>query len=302
MQIGFVGLGKMGAAMARNLLFGGHEILVHNRSAEKAMPLVEAGATLAETVAQACQSDVVFTMLANDEAAEAVVLAEDGILASLPRGSMHISSSTISVSLSGRLSNLHRRAGQPYLAAPVFGHPEAAAAAELFVVAAGDEDAYRDARPLLETIGKRSFYAGRQAEAANAIKLCGDFFICSVMEALGESMTLADKSGISPALYLEILTSGVFDVPIYRTYSTLIADQDFRPARFAAPLGAKDMSLLLEAARHVRVPMPLASLLHDRLLTVLATEGDVDWSALGGVAFEDAGITASSRETAGAPA
>jgi 3-hydroxyisobutyrate dehydrogenase-like beta-hydroxyacid dehydrogenase len=291
MRIGFIGLGHMGAGMAGNLLAAGHEVLVFNRSPGKADHLVAQGAVRAATIREACQADAVFSMVADDQAATSLVEGAEGILATLPAGATHISSSTISVDLSRRLADRHRTLGQTYLASPVFGRPEAAAAAKLFVVCAGDADVFEKAKPLLDAIGQHTFYVGRTPETANAIKLGGNFLICSVMEALGESMALVSKLGVPPDTFLEILTSSLFDAPIYHTYGGLIARREFRPARFAARLGTKDIRLLLEAAGEARVPMPLASLIHDRQLRILATEGDdIDWSALGGLAFQDAGI------------
>lgn len=297
MRIGFIGLGQMGSAMAANLVRAGHDVAVYNRTASRAEPLVALGARAAATIAEACDAEVVFTMLADDPAAEATVLGEGGVLASLPAGATHVSASTISVALSRRMVELHRDAGQAYLAAPVFGRPEAAQQAQLHVVAAGDAAVFDAVRPLLDAIGRRVDHVGAQPEMANAVKLSGNFMICSAMETLGEAMAFASRHGVEPASLVEVLTAQLFDAPIYRIYGALIAERAFRPARFAAPLGAKDIRLLLEAAGTARVPMPLASLVHDRQLRVLATMGDdVDWSALGGLAFADAGITAGPDE------
>jgi len=200
--------------------------------------------------------------------------------------------STISVALSRRLAKAHAAAGQLYVAAPVFGRPEAAAAAKLFVVAAGAPNAVAIVSPLLAAVGQRTFVLSDQPESANLVKLSGNFLTATVIEALGEAMALVRKGGIDPHEYLDLLTSTLFGTSVYRIYGGLIADLQFEPAAFAAPLGSKDISLALAAAEELRVPLPLASLLHDRFLTLLAQGGDrLDWAAIGGLAAKDAGLT-----------
>jgi 3-hydroxyisobutyrate dehydrogenase-like beta-hydroxyacid dehydrogenase len=291
MEIGFIGLGQMGSAMAANLLKAGHVVTVYNRNQSKADGLVAAGAKRAVDAAGACKGQLVFSMLADDAAVEAVTFGERGILAGLGPDGIHVSSSTISVEMAKRLAAAHGEAGQRYLSAPVFGRPEAAAAAKLFVVVAGAPAAVEICRPLLETLGQRVFPIAEQPEAANLVKLSGNFLIFSVIEAVGEAMALVSKAGIDRRAYLDILTSTLFNSPIYATYGALIADRTFEPARFAAPLGSKDLRLALAAANDLEVPMPVASLIHDRFLRLLAGGGDkMDVAALGGMALEDAGL------------
>ena len=293
MKVGFIGLGRMGAGMAANLVKAGHDVTVFNRSRAKTDAVVALGAKAAATVAEACQGDAVMTMLANDEAVESVVYDEGGVLASLAEGAIHISASTISVALSRRLSDSHASRRQRYLAAPVFGRPEAAAAGQLFVVVGGADDAIRDATPLFDAIGKQSFIMSETPSLANLVKLSGNFLGASVIEALGEAMALVGKAGINERQYLEFLTSTLFDAPIYKTYGSLIADGRFTPPGFAAPLGQKDIRLVLAAAEDLRVPMPVASLLRDRFLNLLAHGGDqLDWSAIGRLPAADAGTAA----------
>jgi 3-hydroxyisobutyrate dehydrogenase-like beta-hydroxyacid dehydrogenase len=290
MQVGFIGLGQMGSGIAANLLQAGHAVSVYNRTRAKAEPLAAKGATIAATVADACKGDAVFTMLANDEAVEAVVFGADGILASLPKGATHISSSTISVALSKRLAAAHHEGGQHYVSAPVFGRPDAAAAGKLFVVAAGAPDALSKVAPLLDAIGQKTFTVAATPETANLVKLSGNFLIAAVIESLGEAIALVEKGGVDKHQYVDILTSTLFSAPVYKTYGALIADAKFEPAGFAAPLGLKDVRLTLSAAEDLRVPLPLASLLRDRFLTLLAHGGDkLDWSAVGSLAAKDAG-------------
>jgi 3-hydroxyisobutyrate dehydrogenase-like beta-hydroxyacid dehydrogenase len=231
-------------------------------------------------------------MLANDQAVEDVVLQPDGLSANLASGALHISSSTISVALVQRLSEQHAKRGQQFVAAPVFGRPEAAAAGKLFVVAGGDAAAIRKAAPLLEAIGQNTSIVSDTPSAASLVKLSGNFLGASVIESLGEALTLIAKAGVDRRRYLEILTSTLFDAPIYRTYGTLIASEHFEPAGFAAPLGQKDIRLVLAAAEDLRVPMPIASLLRDRFLSLLARGGDqLDWSAVGKLPAVDAGLS-----------
>jgi 3-hydroxyisobutyrate dehydrogenase-like beta-hydroxyacid dehydrogenase len=294
MNVGFIGLGHMGVGMAANLLKGGHRVTVYNRTLAKAEPLVAQGARLAASISDACEGDAVVTMLADDEAVERVAYGDGGIIHRLPPRAVHISCSTISVALSRRLSEAHAKAGQRFVAAPVFGRPEAAAARRLFVVAAGEPGAIEAAFPLLEAIGQRTFVVSDTPQAANLVKLSGNFLIASVIESLGEAMALVEKGGVDPRRYLEVLTSSLFDAPIYKTYGGLIAAGRFEPAGFAAPLGHKDIRLALAAAEDLRVPMPVASLLRDRFLTLLAHGGEhLDWSAIGRLPAADAGLPSS---------
>lgn len=293
MKVGFIGLGRMGIGMAANLLAAGHELTVYNRSADKAQPLLARGARVAASVAQACSgAQVVITMLADDNALQAVACSDGGVLASLGGGAIHVSMSTISVDLSRRLARSHAEAGQRYVSAPVFGRPDAAAAARLFVVAAGAADALDECAPLFEAVGQRTFRFGDRPDAANVVKLGGNFLIASVLESLGEAMALVGKAGVDRAAYLQLLTSTLFDAPVYRNYGGLIVDRRFEPAGFAAALGLKDIGLALDAAEDLRVPMPLASLLRDRFLALLAQGGEqLDWSAIGGLAARDAALS-----------
>jgi 3-hydroxyisobutyrate dehydrogenase-like beta-hydroxyacid dehydrogenase len=291
MKIGFIGLGHMGSGMAANLIKAGHELTVYNRTPEKAEPLVAQGARRAESVRDACGGDVVVTMLANDEAVEAVTFGDDGILAALPKGKTHVSSSTISIALSERLTAAHTDAGQNFVAAPVFGRPEAAAAAKLYVVVAGDSSAVEPLQPLFDAVGQRTFVMGEEPVKANLVKLSGNFLIANVIESLGEAMTLVSKAGVDKEQYLELLTSTLFSAPVYKTYGGFVAREQFEPAAFTAELGAKDVRLVLAAGDKLLVPLPLASLLRDRFLTLLATRGgQLDWAALGSVTAWEAGL------------
>jgi 3-hydroxyisobutyrate dehydrogenase-like beta-hydroxyacid dehydrogenase len=290
MKTGFIGMGRMGSAMAANLVKAGHEVTVFNRNPDKSRPLLELGAHQATSIAGACEGEVVITMLADDAAAARIVLADDGIVGKLRRGALHISMSTISVALSKDLAQAHARAGQRFVAAPVFGRPEAAAAAKLFIVAAGDPAAVETCQPLFGAMGQKTLSIGTEPSAANLVKLTGNFLLAAAIEALGEAVALVGKAGVDRQAFVDLLTSTIFPAPTYKTYGDLIAADKFEPARFAAPLGFKDIRLTLAAAESLRVPMPVGSVLRDRFLRLLAQPGgdDLDWAAIGGLASQDA--------------
>ena len=290
MKVGFIGLGNMGSGMAANLLKAGHDVTVYNRTANKAQALVAQGAHIAGKVADACEGDVVMTMLADDSSVERVAFGDGGMVANLRGGAIHVSCSTISVALSEKMAAAHAEKGQRFVSAPVFGRPEAAKAAKLFVAVAGAADAVDACVPLFDAIGQRTFRFGEKPSDANLVKLSGNFLISSVIEALGEAMALVGKAGLDQHQYVDFLTSTLFNAPIYKTYGALIADKKFEPAGFAAPLGFKDNRLVLAAGETLRVPLPLASLIYNRFLTLLARGGDkLDWSAFSQLAAEDSG-------------
>lgn len=291
MNVGFLGLGQMGSGMATRLVEAGHDVTVWNRTRAKTEPLRAKGASVADTPADACVGvEAVFTILSDDHAVEEVTFGDDGILGALPRGAVHISSSTLSVDFTRRLGGAHEKAGQRLLAAPVFGRPDVAAAGQLFVIAGGEQAAVNAVQPLLDVVGRRTFVMSDRPEAAALVKLSGNFLIASMIESVGEAMALADRGGVDRGAYLDMLTSTLFDAPVYKGYGRLIAERKYEPAGFAAPLGQKDIRLALAAAEELRVPMPVASLLRDRLLRLLANGGEkLDWSAIGDFATVDSG-------------
>jgi len=292
MKIAFYGLGNMGSHMARNLLRAGHDVTVWNRTPSKAEGFRSDNAQIAKSVAEAGRdAEIAVTMLADDHAVAATVLEPGGVAEHLASGGLHISMSTISVDLSKRLAAEHTRRGQHYVSAPVFGRPEAAAAAKLFVVAAGNPTAIEQAKPVLEAIGQRTFVIGPKPEMANVVKLSGNFLISSVIESLGEAMALARKYEIDPHEYVDFLTSTLFAAPVYKTYGGIIADERYQPAGFKMRLGLKDVRLVLAAAEAVEAPMPIASLIRDNLLAALGRGmEDLDWSATAKLAAENAGL------------
>jgi 3-hydroxyisobutyrate dehydrogenase-like beta-hydroxyacid dehydrogenase len=291
MEAGLIGLGRMGTGIAKSLLRSGHRLTVFNRTRERAESLRADGANIAGSVAEACPSGVVLTMVADDAALEALVFGPDGILASLGEGSIHVSLSTVSVALSDRLAAEHAKGGQQFIAAPVFGRPEAAESAKLFVVAAGPSASVQRCKPLFESMGPKLLMVGERPSMANVVKLSGNFLIATVLESLAESLTFARKSGVDPAVLLDFLTTTMFTAPVYKSYGELIVQGKHEPAGFALPLGLKDVRLVLQAAEAANVPMPIASVLRDRFITALARGNqDKDWSVIGRVAAEDAGL------------
>jgi 3-hydroxyisobutyrate dehydrogenase-like beta-hydroxyacid dehydrogenase len=292
MNVAFLGLGNMGQGMAHNLLKAGHRLTVWNRSREKGADLVSAGAKLANKPAEAVRdAEVAFTMLADDSAVEEVVFGDDGLLSALPKGAIHVSSSTISVAISSRMRDAHHEREQHYLAAPVFGRPEAAAAAKLFVVTAGASEVIERCRPLFSSIGQQTYVMGDEPTMASVVKLSGNFLIASVIESLGEAMALIRKHGVDPQKYLEMLTNSLFTAPVYKTYGGLIVDRKFEPAGFKLKLGLKDVRLALAAADAVNVPLPTASVIRDQAISGIANGlGDKDWSSLSQVAASNAGL------------
>ena len=291
MEIGLIGLGRMGTGIAKSLLRSGHRLTVFNRTRARAESLQSDGANIAGSVAEACRSSVVLTMVADDAALEALVFGESGVLSSLRKDSIHVSLSTISVALSDRLSAEHAKAGQQFVAAPVFGRPEAAESAKLSVVAAGPSASVQRCKPLFESMGPKLLVVGERPSMANVVKLCGNFLIATVLESLAESLTFARKSGVDPQMLLDFLTTTMFTAPVYKSYGELIVQGKHEPAGFALPLGLKDVRLVLQAAESAGVPMPIASVLRDRFITALARGNqDKDWSVIGRVAAEDAGL------------
>src|SRR5881392_2776286 len=212
MKVGFIGLGMMGSGMARNLIKAGHVLVVFNRTRSRAQELAQLGATVAATPGEAAGSaEVLITMLADDHALEDAILGPGRALQSLPAGAIHVGMSTISVAMSRRLQAAHRERQQHYVAAPVFGRPEAAAAAKLFIVAAGVRQQVESCQPLFDVMGQKTFVAGNDATSANVIKLLGNFLIASVLESLAEAFALARKSGIDVNNFLDVLTGTLFN-------------------------------------------------------------------------------------------
>jgi 3-hydroxyisobutyrate dehydrogenase-like beta-hydroxyacid dehydrogenase len=292
MKVGFIGLGNMGSAMARNLIKAGHTLTVYNRTKSRAEEFRPLGAKVAETPGEtAREAEALITMLADDQALEQVVFQPGNALAFLAPGAVHVSMSTISVAVSRRLVSAHHEHHQNYLAAPVFGRPEAAAAAKLFIVVAGQAEQIERCRGLFEAMGQKTFPAGEEPPMANIVKLTGNFMITAAIESMAEAFALVQKSGLDPNKFLEIMTSSLFTAPIYRNYGSIVASGKFEPAGFKMPLGLKDNRLVLAAGEEAAVPLPMASLIHDRFVAAIAQGwGNADWSAIARVSLSEAGL------------
>ena len=280
MKIGFLGLGQMGAPIELNLIKAGHELMVWNRSSVKTGPLIAAGARAVKDPQDCANQDVVFSILSDDQAVENIVFGAKGLLKN-PRPAIHITMSTISPGLVDCMTAAHRSHGGDLVSAPVFGRPAAAQAAKLFIIAAGAENSLDRCEALFSIIGQRTIRVGAAPQAANIVKLCGNFMIMSAVESLAEAMTLAKKSGVDKKTLLKALTSTIFTAPLYETYGQILIDQSFKPAGFSAPLGLKDMKLVSQVAEINQTPMPFLGILRDHILSVIAQEGEeVDWSAI----------------------
>jgi len=292
MRLAFIGLGRMGSAMARNLLRAGHSVTVYNRSRQKAESLAAEGAQIAGTPSEACRDcDAVLSMLADDSAVDSVTFGADGLASSLGPNAIHISCSTIGTAMARRLASEHAARGQGYLSAPVFGRPEAAAAKKLVVVTAGDTAKIERCRPVFDAIGRQTFVAGAEPWQANAVKLCGNFMIASLLETFGEAFATMRKAGVDPHLFLDTMNA-LFGSPVYALYGSIIADERFDPAGFALKLGLKDVRLVLQTAEECASPMPLASLVRDHLLSAMAQgQENLDWASISRVIARSAGLS-----------
>jgi 3-hydroxyisobutyrate dehydrogenase-like beta-hydroxyacid dehydrogenase len=291
MDVAFVGLGKMGSGMARNLLRAGHRVTVYNRTRSKADSLAAEGAQVADSLADAVRGcDAVQTMLADDDALEQTVFGDGGLASVLPPGAIHIGSSTISTKLARRLAAEHAKHGQSYVSAPVFGRPDVAEAKKLLVVTAGPSEIVRRCQAVFEAIGRQTFVAGTEPWQANAVKLCGNFMIASMIESFAEAFATLRKANVDPHLFLEVMME-LFSSPVYANYGRIIADEKFEPAGFALKLGLKDIRLALETAQECQAPMPVASVIRDHLLSGVAQgEGESDWASVARVVARNAGL------------
>jgi 3-hydroxyisobutyrate dehydrogenase-like beta-hydroxyacid dehydrogenase len=282
MKVGLIGLGRMGQGIAGRILEAGHDLAVYNRTIARAAALGDAGARVAGSIDEVCQGrEVVITMLADDAALSAVVFGADGLLAAVPAGAIHMAMGTHSVALMRRLATAHTEAGQVFLAVPVLGRPDVAAAGQLGLVPAGPAAALARCRPLFDVIGRRCFEAGSDPEAAAAIKLANNFVLGCAIEVVGEAVSLVRKYGVTAPLLHEVLTEGLFNCPAYKIYGAIIAEEDYDRVGITATLGLKDANLAMQAADAVRVPLPSGNAWRDRLLGAIAHgDGDKDWSVV----------------------
>jgi 3-hydroxyisobutyrate dehydrogenase-like beta-hydroxyacid dehydrogenase len=292
-KLGFIGLGNMGLNMAKNLIAAGYHLQVYNRTIEKADELDASAITKCKSPAEAATNvQVVITMLPDDSIVTEAVTGEEGILKTLQKGGLHISMSTLSPDAAQALSKLHQDAGNSYLAAPVFGRPEAAAAKKLWICMSGDAASKETAKPILECLGQGIFDFGEDAGGANVVKIAGNFMIMSSLEIMAEAFTLAEKHGLDRAKVAEFFGSTIFNAPIYQNYGKLIANKQYEPVGFKAKLGYKDARLAFKLAQQSETPMPIGALIHNRLLTAIAKGlGERDWvEAVGRGVTDDAGL------------
>lgn len=281
MKIGVIGLGNMGLPMAQNMLQAGHQLVVYNRTASKAKPLVAKGARLARTPAEAArETGLVFTILSDDKSTEEIVFGQDGILEGLEEGGIHVAVSTISVDCAQKLSKAHSEQGQQFVSATVLGRPDAAASAALRLIVAGPEKARKQIWPVLEAVGQNIFVVGDEGYLSNVAKLGNNFLLVAMLEALSEVLILVEKYGIEPKQFLEIVNT-LFASPVYQNYGNIIAERKFEPAGFKMNLGLKDVELMLSAADQVSAPLPLANLAKEHYSEgILRGWENLDWAAL----------------------
>ena len=289
MKIGFIGLGQMGRGMAERLLDSGYHLSVWNRSGAAALSLQPRGAVITDRPEQLLDADVVISMLADDDAVEAVWIAS-GLIAKVPASTVHLNMATVSLRMGRRLAELHRAGGAQYVSAPVFGRPEIAASGQLDIVAAGGEAAIARCVPLFEALGQRWFNVGTEAWHANIVKIARNFLLGAIIEGLGEAFALVQKSGVDPALFLDVITSTSMNAPAYKLYGRRILE---RPSQvtFNLKLGMKDIELAVQAASDTAVPLPTARLMVEQHLAAIARGyGDRDWASLGNYIAESAGL------------
>jgi len=282
MKVGFIGLGRMGQAMARRLIDGGHDIGAYNRTAARGKPLIDAGAKPLESIrAAANYGDAVFTMLADDAAVLDVVSQPGGLLASLPKGGIHVCAGTHSVAAITKLKALHGEAGQVLIATPMLGRPEVVASGQAGMVLGGAKEAVDRCRPLFTAIARRTFEAGADPVAAAAIKIANNFVLGCDIEAMGEGFALTRKYDVVPDVFLDVMTDGLFACSAYKIYGKLIAEERYQPAGQRAILGLKDANLALEAGGAVGVPLPSGNVWRDRLVGAVAHgEAEHDWAVM----------------------
>lgn len=291
-SLGFIGLGNMGQPMALNLLRAGYQLRVWNRTAAKAEPLLKNGATLAPHPSEVAErGGVVFTMVADDHALEQICLDEPSFIERLGPGGVHVSLSTIAPATSRMLAEHHSRRHVAYVAAPVFGRPDAAAARKLWICLSGSPAARPRIEPMLAALGQGNFDFGEDPGGANVAKLCGNFLIMAAVEALGEALALGEKNGLDRKNLADLFAQTLFACTVYQGYGKRIAENQYEPVGFRLALGLKDVNLIMQTAASSLTPMPLGNLVRDRFLTSMAHgRENLDWGAIALNIAEDAGI------------
>ena len=282
MNVGFIGLGRMGRGMAHRILGGGHDLIVHDVVRAAGDDFVKAGARFADTVAGLCAGrEAVVTMLVEDAAVIDVALRPGGLCESLPADAIHVAMGTYGVAAIRTLAAAHAKAGQVLVAAPVLGRPDLAASGQLGIVAGGPEAAVRRCEPLLQLIGRKTFHAGELPESATAIKLANNMVLGCAIEAMAEGFALVRKYGVVPQVFYDVMTEGLFAAPAYKVYGKIMVDESYDKVGFSTLLGLKDFNLIMEAADLARVPLPSGNAFRDRLLGAIAHgDGEKDWAVV----------------------
>jgi 3-hydroxyisobutyrate dehydrogenase-like beta-hydroxyacid dehydrogenase len=283
MKIGFIGLGRMGQGMASRVLGGGHDLLIYNRSAGKSADLEKAGAKVASTIADVCKGrDLVIAMVADDAALEQTTLGPGGVRESMSTDTVYVAMGTHSAGAIQAVGAALREKGQAFVAAPVLGRPDAAAAGQLVIVCAGPPEALKRCEPVFAVMGRKTMEAASAPEAAIAIKLANNFVLGCAIETMAEAFALVRKYGVNPQVFYEVMTEGLFAAPAYKVYGKLIVDSSYDKPGFTVKLGLKDIKLALAAAELVGVPLPSGSVVRDRLVGAIGHgDGDKDWAVLG---------------------
>ena len=289
--VGFIGLGLLGLPMARALARAGFPLRVYNRSPEKAASVEALGAIRVATPRETAEGGIVITVVADDRALLEVTAGEQGFLGSLGPGGVHVSCSTIAPSTARELARRHAERGEQYLGSPVFGRGDAAEAGALRICISGSAEAKARARPVLEALGQAIFDFGEEAQAANVVKLSGNFLIAAAVEAMAEAFTMAEKNGVPRQAIHDMMSQTLFACPIYQNYGRMIAQHDYTPPGFYLPLGLKDVQLFANVGYESRVPTPLAGIVRDRMLASLAKgREEMDWTSFALEVSESAGL------------
>ncbi len=290
MQVGFLGVGRMGSAMAGNLLKAGHQVTAWDKVPASVERLASAGAKIAAKAEDVLGGDALISMLPNDDALRDVFIDGD-LLAHGRQSTVSINMGTVSLDCVDELTALHAARGIPYVAATVFGRPDVAAAAKLSVMVAGDPDVIDRVQPLFDAMGRKTYRVGTEPRQANVAKIAGNLMVACAIEALSESAALLRKYEMSAPDVLDVIVESLFDVPVYRGYGRAVGRQEFEPPGFDLVLGMKDVRLALKAGEAAQVPLPFASVLADTFMDAMAN-GDAhkDWSAIARVAARRAGL------------
>jgi 3-hydroxyisobutyrate dehydrogenase-like beta-hydroxyacid dehydrogenase len=280
MRVAFLGLGAMGMPIAANIAQAGHDMVLWNRSRKELRGFDHSAPLLATSPAEAvCDVDAAITMLADDQAVEAVVL-QQGVLDALPEAAVHVSMSTIGLATAQRLAEAFASRQRGFVAAPVLGRPDIAAQGGLWVVAAGEAKALAKVRPLLESVGRGVTEFGAVPWHANLAKLGNNLMLAAMLETFGEVNALMRKGGVEPSRFLQAVNS-LFQSPVYANYGAMAVERRFEPPLFKAPLGLKDVRLALRASEALSVPLPIAALAQQSLENAIAHGGaDKDWSVM----------------------